>query len=101
MDLGSFLKEAFGEGYRVTKQNWNKLKGGKFYNPMYHVSEIDGSKLFIIHAKDDKSVHWKQVERFAKKTGSKLLMLKRGGHLSSHLLMRPAFYKRVDAFFKN
>lgn len=101
--LYKFTKEAFGGGYRFSKKDWNKLKKGKFYNPAAAAKEINGSKVSIIHAKDDDIVDWRPVQRFAKKTDSKILILKKGGHLSSSNFMKPKFYKRIKKFlvFKN
>jgi len=98
--LQSYLRDAFGEGYRFSKRDWNKLKGGKFYNPMQKTHEIDGKKLFIIHARDDKSVSWGSVQKFSRKVGTKPLLLKRGGHLPSSILLKPRFYKKVRNFLK-
>jgi pimeloyl-ACP methyl ester carboxylesterase len=78
--LARFIKEGFGEGYRVAKDGWKKLSRGTFYNPAAAAEEIDGKKLFIVHAKDDDIVSWRSVQRFAKKTGAKLKLLRRGGH---------------------
>jgi len=79
--MEEFVPRAFGEGYRFGKKEWRKLSTGKFYNPVHHENEIDGSKLFIIHAKDDDVVRFREVAQFAKNTGSKCKPLKRGGHL--------------------
>ncbi|MDP3963187.1 MAG: prolyl oligopeptidase family serine peptidase [bacterium] len=98
--LYGFVKEVFGEGYRMTRKTWNKLKGGKFYNPATNISRIDGEKLLIIHAKDDRSVPWRPVAAFAEKTGAKLIMLKRGGHLSSSLLSTPRHWDIAKKFMR-
>jgi pimeloyl-ACP methyl ester carboxylesterase len=98
--LEKFLRFAFGNGYRFRHRDFLKLKGGKFYNPMAHWREIDGKKLLIYHAKDDKSVRWNEVARFAKLTGAKLILRKRGGHLSTSLLMKPLEYRRLNKFFR-
>ncbi len=98
---GPFVKEAFGEGYRFTLENWNKLLDGKFYSPKAIVSEINGKKLFLIHAKDDKSVNYKPTVEFAAKTGSKLVLLEKGGHIGSDIFMDPKIYKEIQKFLKN
>lgn len=76
-----FAHLAFGNGYRFGKKEWAKLSTGKFYSPVYHQYEIDGSKLFIFHAKDDQSVRWNEVAKFARITHSRLKLFKKGGHL--------------------
>jgi len=32
----AYIREAFGNGYRLSDNNWRKLYSGKFYNPVYH-----------------------------------------------------------------
>ncbi len=97
--IGKFAKQAFGEGYRFAQTDWDKLKTGKFYNPIAEANKIDGRKLLIIHAKDDKVVKWKPAQKFSKATGAKLVLLKKGGHLSSRNAMKPVFYKKIKKFF--
>jgi dipeptidyl aminopeptidase/acylaminoacyl peptidase len=99
--LGTFTKEAFGEGYRFRDRDWKKLKTGKFYNPASHAREIDGKKVFMIHAKDDDLVLPRPVQKFAKETGAKLLMLKRGGHLGLSVCTRHAIYKKIKKFLNS
>ncbi len=90
---------AFGNGYRMTRENWDKLKSGKFYNPMRAIEDIDGSKVLLIHAMDDTIVPFSSLEIFVKKTGCRLLRLKKGGHLSSSLLRTWWIGKRMSRFF--
>lgn len=75
-----FVEEAFGEGYRIAKNGWNKIKKGNFYNPMTATEKIDGSKCLIIHSKDDTVVSLLPVVPFCKETNSKLILVKKGGH---------------------
>lgn len=96
--IAKFTRAAFGEGYRFSPRDWNKLKTGKFYNPIAEAPKIDGRKLLIIHAKDDKVVGWRPAQKFAKATGAKLILLKRGGHLSSSNAIKPRFYRRTKQF---
>jgi len=98
--LYSFMKEAYGEAYRLHKGHWNKLLRGHFYNPVKHIEELDGRKIFILHAKDDKIVRFRPVAKFAKNTGAHLLALNRGGHLSSSMLIEKRYYHKVKAFMK-
>ncbi len=98
--LSKFTKIAFGNGYRFIDKNWNKLKSGKFYNPMNEVKSIDGKKIFIIHAKDDDVVYSKPSEKFAKLTGCKFILLKRDGHLSISNLILPKFWKEIKKFLE-
>jgi len=98
--LYGIVKDAYGEGYRVNKKNWNKLLNGKFYNPIAYTNEIDGNKLLLIHAKDDDIVPHRSVNKFAKKVGCKFVSRKRGGHLGLLDIMKPSFYNRVREFLK-
>lgn len=98
--LFGYMAQAYGQGYRVTKKNWKKLETGSFYNPIRHVKEIDGKKILVIQAKDDRSVDYKPAIIFTKETGAKLLLLKKGGHFSSSLFSSSEFYKEVKKFLK-
>ena len=97
--LTKFVREAFGNGYRFTDKNWQKLKRGSFYDPSSKANKIPGKKILIIHAKDDDIVDYKPVEKFAKKINCKLKLLKRGGH-SITSISKPASWKRVEKFIK-
>lgn len=96
--MAKFVKLAFGNGYRFSQKDWNKLKTGKFYNPMSVARKIDGNKIFIIAAKDDKIVPIRPAKNFAKITKCKILLLKKGGHLSMSYLAKPRFYKKFKEF---
>jgi predicted alpha/beta hydrolase family esterase len=98
--LGKFTKDAFGEGYRFDQNDWEKLKGGKFYNPMAEVENLDKNKIMIFHAADDEVVYLKPSEEFSKKLGCKFVALKSGGHLSSSNAIKPEFWKKIKQFFK-
>lgn len=95
----SYIREAFGNGYRLSEKNWNKLKTGTFYNPAYHIKEIDPSKVVMFHAKDDPYVPWKLVSNFAKKSGIKLKLLARGGHIKTEWVTQK-FWPEIKKFFK-
>jgi len=98
--LGVFARAAFGNGYRGTERDWDKLKGGKFYNPMHDAASIDGMKLLIIHAKDDEVVYAKTSISFARATGARLVLLSRGGHLSTSNITQPELWKKIRGFLK-
>src|SRR5207245_6677578 len=74
----AYMREAVGNGYRLTDSNWRKLHGGRFYNPAHHVKEIDPDKIMMFHAKDDPYVPYRSVKDFADRTGVKLNSLARG-----------------------
>lgn len=96
----AYIREAFGNGYRLSDKNWDKLRSGVFFNPMHHVNEIDRSKVMMFHAKDDPYVPWQTVNKFAKQTGAKLTLLSRGGHLSTTATVQRC-WPRISAFFRN
>jgi alpha-beta hydrolase superfamily lysophospholipase len=100
-EFHAVVKDAFGEGFRVKRSDWNKLKRGNFYNPSTSSSDICGEKVLILHAKDDEVVAWRPVERFAWKIGAQLILRKRGGHLGTSALMKLMNWKRVHAFLSS
>ncbi len=88
------MKKFYSQVYRGS---WTKLGRKGFYEP---TGNEDGSKIFILHAKDDGVVRLKEVAQFAKKTGSKIKILKTGGHLSTSRIMKPALWKQISKFLK-
>ena len=95
-----YFEEGYGEAFRFAPNAWNKLKSGKFFNPINHVGEIDGTKNLIIHAKDDRTCPYSITKKFADQTKSKLITLQKGDHLSSSLVLKPRFYKIFQSFIK-
>jgi len=95
----AYIREAFGNGYRLSEKNWNKLHSGTFFNPVHHVREIDPSKIIMYHAKDDPSVPWRAVDKFARKTGVKLKLLARGGHLKTEFVVQK-YWAEIKRFFE-
>jgi predicted alpha/beta hydrolase len=96
----AYIRDAFGHGYRLTDKNWRKLHSGTFYNPVHHIGEIDPSKIMMFHAKDDPFVPWRSVDSFAKRTGSKLKLLSRGGHLRTELIVH-RYWPQIKQFFQS
>ena len=43
----AYIRDAFGNGYRLSDKNWNKLRGGKFFNPMHHVNQCEKRRSII------------------------------------------------------
>ena len=87
-------------GTGFSDRNWNKLRGGKFYNPAYHASEVIASKVMMFHAQDDPYVPYRSVQKFARVTGVKLKLLRRGGHLSTDLIVRK-YWAEIREFFES
>ena len=94
----AYIREAFGNGYRMTEKNWNKLHSGTFFNPAHHVDEFVASKAMMFHAKDDPYVPWRSVSKFARKTGIQLRLLNRGGHLKTENVVR-TYWPQIKRFF--
>jgi len=96
----AYIRASFGNGYRLSDKNWKKLRGGRFYNPIYHASEINPSKILMFHAQDDPYVPYQSVARFARLTGVRLKLLRRGGHLSTDLIVR-RYWALIREFFED
>jgi dipeptidyl aminopeptidase/acylaminoacyl peptidase len=94
----AYVREAFGNGYRLSEKNWEKLRGSTFYNPAHHAREITASKILIFHARDDPYVPYEGVRHFAKLTGVKLKTLSRGGHVKTEYIVQK-YWMQIKAFF--
>jgi pimeloyl-ACP methyl ester carboxylesterase len=94
----AYIREAFGNGYRLSDSNWRKLHGGRFYNPASHAEEIDPRKVMMFHAKDYPYVPYKSVKNFAERTGVRLNSFARGGHLSTEMIVQK-YWGRIAKFF--
>ena len=94
----AYIRAAFGNAYRLSARNWNKLHGGVFYNPARHVKEFTASKILMFHAKDDPYIPWRGIESFARRAGTKLILLPHGGHLSTEYIVRK-YWPRIKRFF--
>jgi pimeloyl-ACP methyl ester carboxylesterase len=95
----AYIREAFGNAYRLSERNWKKLRSGVFYNPVRHAAELTPSKIMMFHAKDDPYVPWESVAAFARQTGVRLKLLARGGHLSTERTVR-RHWPEIKKFFE-
>jgi pimeloyl-ACP methyl ester carboxylesterase len=99
----AYIRAAFGNGYRLSDKNWKKLFGGKFYNPAYHTQEISreitAAKVMMFHAQDDPYIPYRSVVKFARTTGVTLKLFRRGGHLSTELIVRK-YWPQIRTFFE-
>lgn len=93
-----YIREAFGNAYRLSQRNWDKLRTGTFFNPAQHIAEFESSKVLMFHAKDDPYIPWRVVSGFAKRTGIKLRLFARGGHLSTDRTVRK-HWPEIQRFF--
>jgi esterase/lipase len=96
----AYIREAFGNGYRLTEKNWNKLHTGTFFNPIQHVAEFDRKKIMMFQAKDDPFIPWQSVSAFASSTGIKLRLLNRGGHIKTDHVVR-TYWSQIKKFFES
>jgi pimeloyl-ACP methyl ester carboxylesterase len=94
----AYIRSAFGNGYRLSDRHWAKLGGGRFYNPLYRADEVTASKVMMFHAQDDPYVPYRSVRKFARLTGARLMLLRRGGHLSTDLIVRK-YWAGIRDFF--
>jgi len=93
-----YIREAFGNGYRISHANWQKLRNGSFYNPWHFRDRVMPSKILMIHAQDDRNVPYEDSRRFAEYTEVTLKSLKRGGHISTDYVIR-RFWPQIKKFF--
>jgi pimeloyl-ACP methyl ester carboxylesterase len=98
-NYAAYIREAFGNAYRLSDRNWNKLRSGRFYNPAYHVDDIDPAKIMMVHAQDDPYVPYSSVRKFADRTGVKLKSLRRGGHVATDSIVRK-HWPEIGRFFR-
>jgi len=96
----AYIRQAFGRGFRLSDRNWKKLSGGRFYSPVHRAGEITGAKIMMFHAKDDPYVPYRTVEKFARRTGAKLKLFRRGGHLSTEMVVRK-YWREIRRFFES
>ena len=99
-NYAEYIREAFGNAYRLSDANWRKLRSGTFYNPWHHRREIAAAKVMMFHAKDDPYVPYKTVKEFAIQTGVKLHSLERGGHVGTEYIVQK-YWKRIKKFFES
>jgi dipeptidyl aminopeptidase/acylaminoacyl peptidase len=96
----AYIREAFGYAYRLSDRNWKKLSSGKFFNPNYHAPEMAAVKIMMFHAQDDPFVPYRSVVKFARSSGAELKLFRRGGHLSTDMIVRK-YWDRIRKFFED
>ncbi len=84
--LAPFVRDAFGEGYRIAKNGWKKIQKGVIFNPATSLEKIEGKKCLIIQTKDDDVISLAPLKEFIEKTKTSLLEVKTGGHLGIEIL---------------
>lgn len=97
-----FTEQAFGDAYRPKgKKDWQKLLSDDFYNPLSRKAEINGKKIFILHAEDDRAVPFEPLLSFAEKTGAYYYLKPKGGHLGFSVLTHKFYWKKIQHFLKH
>ncbi|MBP7811949.1 MAG: prolyl oligopeptidase family serine peptidase [Candidatus Moranbacteria bacterium] len=92
-----FVTAGFGGAFRVEHgRDWHKLLKPDFYNPLTQTGDIDGRKVFIIHARDDRVVPYKPVLEFMAETNATVYLKPHGGH---HLRITHRFLWNKAAAF--
>jgi len=98
--LENFIRQAFGQAYRFTKENWQKLARGEFYNPVTELDKIDSSKVLFFHTLDDQIVLYNPVKELADKIGAKFITIRKGGHLGLKILDKYRYRRQFWKFLK-
>lgn len=92
--LRRFVREAFGNAFRIDPKGWNRLGRNGFYQPVDSVERIAPKKTLIIHCKDDDIITPAVVKKFAAKIGIRYIEYGSGGHISLRDLPRSRRYWR-------
>jgi pimeloyl-ACP methyl ester carboxylesterase len=96
-NYAAYIRAAFGNAYRLSDADWEKLRGGSFYSPWARRTEIEARKVLMFHAMDDPHVPYAGSVRFAEETGIQLKTVRRGGHLSTEFVVR-RYWKEIKRF---
>jgi alpha-beta hydrolase superfamily lysophospholipase len=99
-ELGIYLSIYLNKVYRGSKKDWEKLKTGKFFNPMSYLKEYSKEKILLLWASDDTIVDTRSIIKFCSQTGIQHKAYKRGGHYGTSVLMEPKIQKRVEKFLR-
>lgn len=94
------LVNGFGSAYRPQKGAYEKLKSGKFYQPVSYADKINKEKLLIVQASDDTVVSLKALRAFAKNAKIKPIILPEGGHYGAGALLEKSVWNYAKLFLK-
>lgn len=94
-----FTQDGFGDAYRPKDpRDWQRLLSADFYNPLSRKARIDGKKILILHAKDDRMVPCQPLPLFARNTGASYYLKPKGGHLGFSVLLHKFYWKKIAKF---
>lgn len=97
-DLKEQIQVGYPGAHHFNEENWQKLINTSFFNLVDYINKFDSSKILSIHAKDDKIVMYSGVEKFMKKIGVQFITRKKGGHLSSSIIMNFFIFRKIKKF---
>ena len=97
-DLKEQIQVGYPGAHHFNEENWQKLINTSFFNLVDYINKFDSSKILSIHAKDDKIVMYSGVEKFMKKIGVQFITRKKGGHLSSSIIMNFFIFRKIEKF---
>jgi len=100
-DLKEQIQVGYPGAHHFNEENWQKLINTSFFNLVDYINKFDSSKILSIHAKDDKIVMYSGVEKFMKKIGVQFITRKKGGHLSSSIIMNFFIFRKIEKFLDN
>lgn len=80
--LGSFIKKAFGQGYRFSNENWQKMTRGDIFNPPQKLDKEKSEKILVLYDKSDESINYNKIEGYCSANNIKTVEIKDLGHLS-------------------
>ncbi len=93
----AFVTSGFGGAYRLRHQSdWQKLARTDFYNPLTQTHRVDGRKIFILHAHDDRVVPYEPAIEFIAKTNASCYLKPHGGH--QLCLMHGFLWKKITCY---
>lgn len=81
-ELISFMRSAFGEGYRFKDEDWQKMAKGELFNPPQKLDEDTAKKLFVVYDDSDTSVSERAIEGYCMRNGVRTMKTEGLGHLS-------------------
>jgi len=80
--LGGFIRKAFGQGYRFSDENWQKMTKGEIFNPPQKLDKEKSEKILVLYDKSDESIKSDKIEDYCSANNIKTIEIKDIGHLS-------------------
>lgn len=99
--FAKYVQKAFGQAYRFSINDWDRLQKTPFYNPTDNIQKINGKKICIIHSHNDRIIPIESIFEFQKKTNCLVWDQTKGGHLSTSYTMNFWHYRRIKKFLNS